>query len=103
MTQMIPLVDAMTLIRQWPWEDARQSDHIDLLIEAVLIQRYPSPEWIISLRPSSRVIHVAHWRRVESEGRELWTIDPEAVCDIDCARLEAAGETWLWLAQSQMP
>ena len=103
MPEAVPLVEAMKLIRTWPWANADQSGHIDMLIEALLIERYPSPEWIISLDRDSRTIRVAHWTQLERDGAEWWTINPESARDVDCAELEAAGVGWLALAESQIP
>ena len=103
MPEPVPLVDAMRRIRTWPWSEDQQSAHIDMLIEAVLIDLYPSPEWIISVDHDSRTIHVAHWKRIVSGETEMWSYIPGSVRDISCVELESAGEGWLALAQSQMP
>ncbi len=103
MVDSVPLVEAMKLVRASTWPRDWQSSHIDMLIQAVLGGLYPGPEWLITLEPGSRIIHVSRWRLVSAGETDMWALIPDSRRDLDCEELETSGEGWLALAQSQMP
>ena len=94
----------MKEIRSWDTSqpgrsDREQSALIDRLIQSVLLEHYPFPQWLLTLDLERRQIHVSKWVQ---GGDKLWGPDGNSPRFLECRELEAAGVKWLALAQSQL-